>query len=82
MVIKENDASTRDGEERFSNDMMLIPGGRSRLMADPVDVLAAKQLPDPDAGRTGARARKRRAPVVCAGRASACRYASGWLVTR
>jgi recombination associated protein RdgC len=41
-VIKENDASTRDDNERFDNDMMLMTGELSKMLADIVDALGGE----------------------------------------
>jgi recombination associated protein RdgC len=41
-VIKENDASTRNDEERFDNDMMLMTGELSKMMADIVEALGGE----------------------------------------
>jgi recombination associated protein RdgC len=41
-VIKENDASTRNDEERFDNDMMLMTGELSKLMTDLVEALGGE----------------------------------------
>ena len=41
-VIKENDASTRNDEERFDNDMMLMTGELAKMMADIVEALGGE----------------------------------------
>jgi recombination associated protein RdgC len=41
-VIKENDTSTRNDEERFDNDMMLMTGELSKMMADIVEALGGE----------------------------------------
>ncbi|MES2317949.1 MAG: recombination-associated protein RdgC [Pseudomonadota bacterium] len=41
-VIKENDTSTRNDEERFDNDMMLMTGELSKLMTDLVEALGGE----------------------------------------
>ncbi|MBC7683651.1 MAG: recombination-associated protein RdgC, partial [Bdellovibrionales bacterium] len=41
-VIKESDTSTRNDEERFDNDMMLMTGELSKLMADLVEALGGE----------------------------------------
>ena len=41
-VIKENDVSTRDDNERFDNDMMLMTGELSKMLADIVDALGGE----------------------------------------
>ena len=41
-VIKENEASTRNDEERFDNDMMLMTGELSKMMADLVEALGGE----------------------------------------
>ena len=41
-VIKENETSTRNDEERFDNDMMLMTGELSQMMADIVEALGGE----------------------------------------
>ena len=41
-VIKESDTSTRNDEERFDNDMMLMTGEMSKMMADIVEALGGE----------------------------------------
>jgi recombination associated protein RdgC len=41
-VIKESDTSTRNDEERFDNDMMLMTGELSKMMADIVEALGGE----------------------------------------
>lgn len=41
-VIKENDASTRNDEERFDNDMMLMAGELAKMLADLVAALGGE----------------------------------------
>ncbi len=41
-VIKENDASTRNDDERFDNDMMLMTGELAKMMADIVEALGGE----------------------------------------
>ncbi len=41
-VIKENDSSTHNDEERFDNDMMLMTGEMAKLMADLVEALGGE----------------------------------------
>lgn len=41
-VIKENDSSTRNDEERFDNDMMLMTGELAKMMADVVEALGGE----------------------------------------
>jgi recombination associated protein RdgC len=41
-VIKENDASTRNDEERFDNDMMLMTGELSKMLTDIVEALGGE----------------------------------------
>jgi len=41
-VIKENDASTRNDEERFDNDMMLMTGELSKMMTEIVEALGGE----------------------------------------
>ena len=38
-VIKESESSTRNDEERFDGDMMLMTGELSKLMTDVVEAL-------------------------------------------
>lgn len=41
-VIKENDASTRNDEERFDNDLMLMTGELAKMLADLVEALGGE----------------------------------------
>jgi len=41
-VIKESDSSTRNDEERFDNDMMLMTGELAKMMADIVEALGGE----------------------------------------
>jgi recombination associated protein RdgC len=41
-VIKESDTSTRNDEERFDNDMMLMTGELAKMMADVVEALGGE----------------------------------------
>lgn len=41
-VIKENDTSTKNDEERFDNDMMLMTGELAKMMADIVEALGGE----------------------------------------
>jgi recombination associated protein RdgC len=41
-VIKESDTSTRNDEERFDNDMMLMTGELAKMMADIVEALGGE----------------------------------------
>ena len=41
-VMKENDAVTRDDNERFDNDMLLMTGELSQLLADVVASLCGE----------------------------------------
>lgn len=41
-IIKENDASTRNDEERFDNDMMLMTGELAKMLADIVEALGGE----------------------------------------
>ncbi|MBC7455482.1 MAG: recombination-associated protein RdgC, partial [Massilia sp.] len=41
-VITESDSSTRNDEERFDNDMMLMTGELSKLLAEIVEALGGE----------------------------------------
>jgi recombination associated protein RdgC len=41
-VIKENEASTRNDEERFDGDMMLMTGELAKMLADVVEALGGE----------------------------------------
>jgi recombination associated protein RdgC len=41
-VIKENDASTKNDEERFDNDMLLMTGELAKMLADVVEALGGE----------------------------------------
>ncbi|QYF95376.1 recombination-associated protein RdgC [Massilia sp. PAMC28688] len=41
-MIKENESSTRNDEERFDNDMMLMTGELAKMMADVVEALGGE----------------------------------------
>jgi recombination associated protein RdgC len=43
-VIKENDASTRNDEERFDNDMMLMTGELAKMLGDLVEALGGEAV--------------------------------------
>lgn len=42
-MIKETESSTKNDDERFDGDLMLMTGELSKLMADVVEALAARQ---------------------------------------
>lgn len=55
-VIKENDASTRNDEERFDNDMTLMTGELAQLLADLVEALGGEVDDLASAARRGVKA--------------------------